>query len=68
MNCGRKRRISRKKDALTCLVWTAADGNHITMAVELPIQLTPLWCIALSYKRIMTTTLQLLLPVFLVTR
>jgi len=36
--------------------------------VELPIQLTPLWCIALSYKRIMTTTLQLLLPVFLVTR
>jgi len=36
--------------------------------VELPIQLTPLWCIALSYKRIMTTTLQLLLPLFLVTR
>ena len=35
--------------------------------VELLNQLTPLWCIALSYKRIMTTTLQLLLPVFLVT-
>ena len=32
MNSGTKCRISRKKDLLTCLLWTAADGNHITMA------------------------------------
>ena len=50
------------------MVEVVVDEGMVGFIVELPIQLTPLWCIALSYKRIMTTTLQLLLPVFLVTR
>ena len=49
-------------------ILACASKELYSNSVELPIQLTPLWCIALSYKRIMTTTLQLLLPVFLVTR
>jgi len=39
------------------------------LLLNLPIQLTPVWCIALSYKKVMATTLLqiLLLPVVLVT-
>jgi len=48
--------------------------NHIVdfnalKVLNLSIQLTPVWCIALSYKKVMATTLLqiLLLPVVLVT-